>query len=393
MADKPGSSENTETEDAKTGTQRVNPRSPRQAIQPDQAPPPPSRSRHARNPLVMVINFLLTLAVLTIIGVGALLYWGKGQFEGPGPLKQEASVIIPKGSSLGTIADRLEENGVISDTLVFEAGIRFYKNQNRMKAGEYAFAPGASMKSVMEDLVEGNAVFHSVTFPEGWTSWQIVQRLNADPILVGDIEEIPAEGSLLPETYSFTRGTTRQKIINEMQQGMSAALADVWEGRAQDLPVESPEELVTLASIVEKETSKADERSRVAGVFVNRLKKGMPLQSDPTILYGLFGGEAWTRDRSAITRSQLNAQNPYNTYQIQALPPGPIGNPGKASLEATANPSRTNDLYFVADGTGGHAFAETYKQHQRNVAEWRRLERELRAKEAEEASQQEAAGE
>ncbi|OKL43241.1 4-amino-4-deoxychorismate lyase [Pseudovibrio exalbescens] len=362
-------------------------------MQPDQAPPPPSRSRHARNPLVMVINFLLTLAVLTIIGVGALLYWGKGQFEGPGPLKQEASVIIPKGSSLGTIADRLEENGVISDTLVFEAGIRFYKNQNRMKAGEYAFAPGASMKSVMEDLVEGNAVFHSVTFPEGWTSWQIVQRLNADPILVGDIEEIPAEGSLLPETYSFTRGTTRQKIINEMQQGMSAALADVWEGRAQDLPVESPEELVTLASIVEKETSKADERSRVAGVFVNRLKKGMPLQSDPTILYGLFGGEAWTRDRSAITRSQLNAQNPYNTYQIQALPPGPIGNPGKASLEATANPSRTNDLYFVADGTGGHAFAETYKQHQRNVAEWRRLERELRAKEAEEASQQEAAGE
>ncbi|MDD7908910.1 MULTISPECIES: endolytic transglycosylase MltG [Pseudovibrio] len=391
MANTPGSSEHPETEDANGGSQqRVNPRSPRQAIQPDKAPPPPTRSRHARNPLVMVINFLLTLAVLGILGAGALVYWGKGEFEGAGPLSETTSVIIPKGASLGSIADRLHEAGVIEDTLVFEAGTRFYKNQNRMKAGEYAFAPGVSMHTVMEDLVEGNAVFHTVTFPEGWTSWQIINRLNADPILVGDITEIPAEGSLLPETYSFTRGTTRQKIIDEMKEGMQRAITQAWERRAQDLPIESPEELVTLASIVEKETSKADERSRVAGVFVNRLRKGMPLQSDPTILYGLFGGEAWTKDRSAITRSQLRQQNPYNTYQINALPPGPIGNPGKAALEATSNPSRTNDLYFVADGTGGHAFAETYKQHQRNVAEWRKIEREIRARQAE---QQQSEGE
>ncbi|GHB17821.1 aminodeoxychorismate lyase [Pseudovibrio japonicus] len=367
------------------------PRSPSRAIQPDAAPPPPPRSRHARNPIVITINFLLSMAVLGIIVAGAALYWGKGEFDAAGPLNEDKTFIVASGMSLPQIAAKLEEEGVISNSLVFEAGTRLFKNENRIKAGEYAFPAGIPMKTVMEDLVEGRAVYHSVTFPEGWTSTQIINRLNANEILTGEISAIPAEGSLLPETYTFTRGTTKARIIDQMQKAMKNHIARIWEHRSQGLPIDSPEQLVVLASIVEKETSKVDEHPRVASVFINRLRRGMPLQSDPTILYGLFGGNAWTQDRSAITRSMLNQKNPYNTYQINALPPGPIGNPSVAAMEAVANPARTKDLYFVANGTGGHAFAETYRQHQRNVAEWRKVERELRAKQAAEKAAKEAA--
>lgn len=358
------------------------PRSPSQAIQPDAAPPPPQRSRHARNPLVIAFNFFLSLAVLGILAAGAALYWGKGEFDAEGPLKSDKLFIVASGMGLAQISERLEEEGIISNSLVFEAGTRLYKNESKFKAGEYAFNAGVSMKKVMDDLVAGRAVFHSVTFPEGWTSAQIIRRLNANKILTGEITDIPAEGSLMPETYTFTRGTSKAKIIEQMRKAMDSELARIWEKRSQGLPINSPEELVILASIVEKETSKVDEHPRVAAVFVNRLNRGMPLQSDPTILYGLFGGDAWTTDRSAITRSMLRQKNPYNTYQIKALPPGPIGNPSSAALEAVANPAPTKDLYFVADGTGGHAFATTYKEHQKNVAKWRKVEKELRAKQA-----------
>jgi len=378
---------------ASDGAFRPNPKSPREAIQPEPAPQPPARSRHVRNPLVIVINFLLSLAVLGVIAAGGLLYWGKAEFEAAGPLDAEKTVIISSGSSLQAIADTLENQGVIDNSYIFWAGVQAYKNAARLKAGEYAFAPGASMRDVMDDLVSGKAVYHSVTVPEGWTSQQIVERVRAHPILTGQLDEIPPEGSLMPETYTFTRGTTRADIIRQMRAAQSKALAEIWERRVEDLPVETPEELVILASIVEKETARADERPRVAGVFVNRLRRGMRLQSDPTILYGLYGGEAWTRDRSAITRSELDSRNPYNTYQIDRLPPGPIGNPGRAAMEAVANPSRTDDLFFVADGTGGHVFAETYEQHRRNVAKWREIERARREAEAEEARRQQEAGE
>ncbi|MEH0072728.1 endolytic transglycosylase MltG [Pannonibacter sp. Pt2-lr] len=194
--------------------------------------------------------------------------------------------------------------------------------------------------------------------------------------------DIPPEGALLPETYTFTRGASRQQILNQMRAAQTKLLAEIWERRVEGLPVQTPEELVILASIVEKETARADERPRVAGVFVNRLNKSMPLQSDPTILYGLYGGEAWTTDRSAITRADLDKKTEYNTYQIRALPPGPIGNPGRAAMEAVSNPSRTKDLYFVADGTGGHIFAETYEQHQANVRKWREIERTRRTQQS-----------
>lgn len=361
---------------------RIKPKSPREALQPEPAPAPPPRSRHVRNPLVILINMVISLAVFGLAAVGGALYFGKSRFEQPGPLSEETTVIVSSGAGLSGITDRLAAKGVIQDDIfdewVFNLGIRFYKNATRLKAGEYAFAPGVSMKDVMTDLVEGNAVTHSVTIPEGWTTAQIVDRVRKHPILVGEITAIPPEGALLPETYTFARGMTRQGVLDQMKAAQDKLLAEVWERRVDGLPVTTPEELVILASIVEKETALADERPRVAGVFVNRLNRDMRLQSDPTILYGLYGGEAWLEDRSAIKQSEINAQNDYNTYQIDGLPAGPIGNPGRAAMEAVANPSRTQDLFFVADGTGGHAFAETYEQHQSNVRKWRKIERERR---------------
>lgn len=364
---------------------RRKPKSPREALQPEPAPAPPQRSRHVRNPLVILSNLIITLAVFGLAAVGGALYFGKTKFEEPGPLTEEATVVIASGSGLSGITNRLAGNGVIGDSVfdewVFNLGIRFYKNATDLKAGEYAFAPGVSMHEIMTDLVQGNAVTHSVTIPEGWTTAQILERVREHPILEGEITDVPAEGDLLPQTYTFARGTTRQEVLGQMKEAQERLLAEIWERRTDDLPVSSPEELVVLASIVEKETALADERPRVAGVFVNRLNKSMRLQSDPTILYGLYGGEAWLKDRSAIKQSEINAENAYNTYQIDGLPPGPIGNPGRAAMEAVANPSRTQDLFFVADGTGGHVFAETYEQHQENVRKWRQIERQRRQSE------------
>lgn len=364
---------------------RIKPKSPREALQPETAPAPPQRSRHVRNPLVILVNMLITLVVFGLAAFGGALYFGKQKFEDAGPLKEEAMVVISSGAGLSGITDRLSGKGVINDSMldewIFNLGTRFYKNATNLKAGEYAFSPGVSMHEVMSDLVDGKAVTHSVTIPEGWTTAQIIERVRNHPVLVGEITDVPGEGAMLPQTYSFARGTSRQDVLDQMTEAQSKLLAQIWERRVEGLPIKSPEELVILASIVEKETALADERSRVAGVFVNRLNKNMRLQSDPTILYGLYGSEAWLKDRSAIKQSELKAENKYNTYQIDGLPPGPIGNPGQAAMEAVANPSRTLDLFFVADGTGGHIFAETYEQHQANVRKWRKVERERRQSE------------
>lgn len=323
------------------------------------------------------MNFVLTMAVFAILGVGALVYWGSVEYTEPGPLGEDRAVIISPGSGLNAIADTLASHGVISDPWVFLGVSKLYGTEDQLKAGEYLFRAHMSMSEVMETIIAGRSVQHSFTVPEGLTSAQIVDRLNQDPILTGSIATIPPEGALLPETYKFTRGTTRQQMLDRMQRAQEQALEDIWARRNPDIPIDSPEELVVLASIVEKETGKADERTRVAGVFVNRLNKRMRLQSDPTILYGIYGGTAWLRPRT-ILRSDLQRPNPYNTYQIDGLPPGPIANPGRESLEAVANPSRTEDLYFVADGTGGHVFAVTLDEHNRNVARWREIEQQRR---------------
>ena len=230
---------------------------------------------------------------------------------------------------------------------------------------------------MIETLVEGKVVQHAFTIPEGLTSEQIVTRLAEVDFLAGNIREIPKEGTLLPETYSFPRGATREQVIQRMQNAHRRAVQEIWDRRSSEVPVNSPEQLVTLASIVEKETGRADERSRVAAVFVNRIRQKIKLQSDPTIIYGLVGGKG-TLGRP-INRTEIDQPTPYNTYVITGLPPGPIANPGRASLEATANPSRTKELFFVADGTGGHAFAENLAQHQQNVAKLRQFEQTVRS--------------
>ncbi len=366
------------TDTSDEGRTRLNPKSPREALAPEQAPPLP-RSRSARNPIVVVMNGLVTLLVLGVIAAGALLYWGKGEFEKPGPLTAEKVVVIPADSGLARIADILESEGVIEspyDLLghyVFIGGVRAYQQQGRLKAGEYAFPAGISMRGVMNMLVSGKAILHQITFPEGLTSQQIVDRLKANEFLTGAVAGVPDEGTLLPETYSFTRGAARGQILEQMKSAHAKALDEIWAGRDKDLPFDEPRQLVTLASIVEKETGKADERPHVASVFLNRLERNMRLQSDPTIIYGLVGG-AGTLGRP-ITRSDIDKPTPYNTYHVNGLPPGPIANPGRAALEAVANPSNTKDLYFVADGSGGHIFAASLAEHNRNVAKWRKVER------------------
>jgi UPF0755 protein len=361
------------TEQPPAPRRRINPRSPRQVLQPETAPPPPPRSKRARHPLVVVLNFFIMIVVLTALGAGAIFYFGKQQFSEPGPLTSPASVVVARGADLESIAGQLRRQNVITNDLVFSAAARLYKAGDKLKAGEYLFQPGVSMEQVLDDLVTGRSVLHSIAFPEGLTSEQIVARLNADPVLTGAIEKIPPEGSLMPDTYKFTRGATRQQILDQMTQAQERAVEELWARRGPDLPIKTPEEFVTLASIVEKETGKADERPRVASVFINRLHSGMRLQSDPTIIYGVFGGAGKPPDRP-IMQSDLDKQTPYNTYQISGLPPTPIANPGRAALEAVANPSRTDELYFVADGTGGHAFARTLEDHNRNVARWRKVE-------------------
>ena len=350
----------------------LTPRSPRTAIEPDTVEMPTRRSKSARHPFVVVGNAIISIFVLLAIVAGTALVIGKQRFDAPGPLAEDRIVTLPRGSGIRDIADALTHDGVIDQPWVFVGGVLVLKAREDLKAGEYQFKAHASLRDVVATIVEGRVVAHQVTLPEGLTSEQIVARLLDDDVLTGNIKEIPREGTLLPDTYNFTRGVTREQMIQRMQQAQQRALKEIWDRRSPDLPIKTPDQLVILASLVEKETGKPEERSRVAAVFVNRLKQKMRLQSDPTIIYGLVGGKG-TLGRP-IMKSEVDQPTPYNTYQIDGLPPGPIANPGRASLEAAANPARTRELYFVADGTGGHVFAETYEQHQKNVARLRLLE-------------------
>jgi UPF0755 protein len=354
----------------------ISPRSPRAALEPEQVPPPPRRSERARNPFVVVGNAIITLVIILMIGAGTAYYYGKQLLETPGPLQEDKIVNIPARAGKRDIADTLQREGVINvNPWLFIGGVLALKASSDLKPGEYSFQKNASLRDVIGTIVEGKVVQHAVTIPEGLTSEQIVDRLSDNDIFTGSVREMPREGTLLPETYKFPRGTTREQVIQRMQQTQKRVLAEIWERRNPDVPIRSPEQLVTLASIVEKETGKADERSRVAAVFVNRLRQRIKLQSDPTIIYGLVGGKG-TLGRP-IKRSEIAQPSPYNTYVIDGLPPGPIANPGRASLEAAANPARTRDLFFVADGTGGHAFTETYDQHQKNVSKLRSMEKQI----------------
>src|ERR1700684_4406755 len=354
----------------------ISPRSPRAALEPEQVPPPPKRSERARNPFVVVGNAIITIILVVMIGVGGAYFYGKQKLEAPGPRQANKIVNIPQRAGMTDIADTLQREGVIDNNRwAFIGSVFALKARSELKPGEYLFQKNASLRDVIGTMVEGKVVQHAVTVPEGLTSEQIVSRLSDNDIFSGSVREMPREGTLLPETYKFPRGTTRDQVVARMQQAQKRALAEIWERRTPDLPIKTPEQLVTLASIVEKETGKPDERSRVAAVFVNRLRQKIKLQSDPTIIYGIVGGKG-TLGRP-IKGSAIQQPSPYNTYVIEGLPPGPIANPGRASLEAAANPARTRDMFFVADGTGGHAFSDTYDQHQKNVAKLRAMEKQI----------------
>jgi UPF0755 protein len=325
---------------------------------------------------VVAGNAIITVLLIGMLGAGGVFFHGKQKIEAPGPLQDVKIVNIPARAGMNDIAEILQREGVIDDNRwAFIGSVFALKARADLKPGEYAFQKQASLREVIGTIVEGKVVQHPVTIPEGLTSEQIIERLSENEIFSGTVREIPREGTLLPETYKFPRGTSREQVIQRLQQAQKRVLAEIWERRASDVPVKTSDQLVTLASIIEKETGKADERSRVAAVFANRLKQKMKLQSDPTIIYGLVGGKG-TLGRP-IKRNEIMQASPYNTYVIGGLPPGPIANPGRASLEAAANPARTRDLFFVADGNGGHSFTETYEQHQKNVARLRTMEKQI----------------
>ena len=363
------------------------PRSPYEALEPVRPPKFPEREPWRMHPVLAFFNALFMLAFFTICVVFALFYFLRIQFDRPGPLPASTVVVIPKGEGVSGIAERLERDEVITDRGLFMTSIIYFmylRGTGALKAGEYEFRKQASMRQVLDTLVEGKSIAHKVTLAEGLTSQQIVERIQASPDLKGNITDIPAEGTLLPDTYRFQIGDSRQDIIERMQIAQKKFLAKMWEERDPDIVVQTPEEAIILASIVEKETSRADERPLIASVYQNRLRKKMRLQSDPTIIYGLVGGKG-VLDHP-IQQEELDRDTAYNTYKINGLPPGPIANPGRAAIEAVLKPAKTKDLYFVADGSGGHAFAPSLDEHNKNVVKWRQVERALREQERAEAA-------
>jgi UPF0755 protein len=321
---------------------------------------------------------LVLLAVLLLVAASVIagaLRWEENNFTAVGPAASERVVVIATGSSVRTVADALAANGVVSNALLFRLGVLRRGKAAALKAGEYAFPPQISMADAMAMLVERKVLQHRITIAEGLTSDAAVALVDADPVLVGASTVAP-EGSLLPETYLFERGTTRAEILARMHKAQQDLVLELWAKRKQGLPFATAEDALKLASIVEKETGVAAERPRVAAVFVNRIRMHMRLESDPTIIYGLTKG---TPLGHPLRQSELETPNPYSTYQIDGLPPTAICNPGKGSIAAVMNPPDSDELFFVADGSGGHVFAKSIAEHQRNVAQLRRREREQNA--------------
>ncbi len=334
------------------------------------------RARQRGGAVKSFLFFLLGLILLAALAFGAGGYLGYRAATQPGPASEDVIVLLPPGSAVSTIARQLETEGVIEHAELFIAAVRIRGVQSEIKAGEYQLPAGASVMEIIDLLREGKSILHYFTAPEGRTTAQIIRLLNADTVLEGEITVEAGEGELLPETFAFTRGETRDNLVRRMMSDQDALIDALWDDRATELPFSTPQEAIILASIVEKETGVAAERPRIAAVFVNRLKKGMRLESDPTIIYGLTQGEPLGR---GLRLSELRGETPYNTYVIRGLPPTPIANPGRASIEAVLNPAETDDIFFVADGTGGHAFAPTLREHEANVAKWRKIERERAA--------------
>ncbi len=312
------------------------------------------------------------ILVLAILGAAGLAGWGWYDYTRPGPLAASRAVVVPKGAGLDTISRLLAQAGIVRHAAVFAVGARATGIARQLRAGEFAFAPHASMDAVARHLAFGQPVMHKFTIPEGETTPEALAKLAAATGLDGPVPKDAAEGALLPETYLYTLGDSRAALVARMRRAMQATLDKLWPQRAPDLAIESEHDALVLASIIEKETAVPAERPTISAVFQNRLRKGMKLQSDPTVLFAITHGEG-KLDRS-LTRADLETDSPYNTYRVAGLPPGPIGNPGRAAIEAALHPAASDALYFVADGTGGHVFARTLAEHNRNVARWRKIE-------------------
>ncbi|GHC46378.1 endolytic transglycosylase MltG [Neogemmobacter tilapiae] len=373
-----------------------------------------------------VASNALTMFIIVLVVVAGIIAWGRQEFRGPGPLADAVCVRVERGDSLSKVSARLAEQGVISDARIFRIGADYSGQAEALKFGSYLVQPGASMGEVLGAMTQGGAstcgrevnlrigvvaaevqlreldpatenfvevvafdpagevpteytevadapdLRFRVTLAEGVTSWQVVNALSQASFMAGEVADVPPEGSLSPGSYEVDRGGDRAALLAEMTAKQAATLAELWEARAGDLPYETPEEALIMASIVEKETGVASERPQVASVFVNRLRQGMRLQTDPTVIYGVTKGEGSLG--RGLRQSELRRETPYNTYVIDGLPPTPIANPGRESIMAALNPDTTDFLYFVADGTGGHAFATTLEDHNRNVEKWRAIE-------------------
>lgn len=321
-----------------------------------------------------VIKLLLLLAIClsggSVFSFYSLLYEQNDQTEA-------TTILVEKGDSLGGIASQLKKDGLIRNVSVFKMAARLAGNSTRLKAGEYRIPPHASTKMILDILVTGQTVVRRVTIPEGKTSRQIFDLLIQTPGLTGELPPVPPNGTLLPETYTFAYGVPRNIIVQRMKESMTKTIDELWPYRDPDLPYTTKHEALTLASIVEKETAIPEERARIAGVFVNRLRKGMRLQTDPTVIYALTDGSMELNRR--LTHADLKLSHPYNTYIRKGLPPGPICNPGRDSIQAVLQPQKSNEIYFVADGTGGHVFSVTFDEHKRNIAEWKKTRRRRRA--------------
>ena len=320
--------------------------------------------------LVRLFLILLVLGPCLTAGAG-YLFWK--QWHGRGPLAVDATVIIVPGSRVTTIARQLEDAGVVEDYRLFTLGVRLFSDGRPMRAGEYRFGAGMSQEQVMRMILSGATVARRITVPEGFTTAQALRLVSAAEGLIGDLPpDLPGEGRLLPETYFYTWGETRFTMVNRMADAMQQGLDKLWAERTPGLPYDTPDKALVLASIVEKETAQPTERAHIAGVFVNRIRKGMMLQSDPTVIYALTNGDGPLG--RPLTSVDLQVKSPFNTYMFKGLPPSPICDPGLASIEAVLHPQATKDMYFVADGSGGHAFAQTLAEHYKNVAAWHRFE-------------------
>lgn len=341
--------------------------------QPPTRVPDPILPKVRRSAFTRVFGSLF--AILFVVGalLAVLGSWAWLTFTAPGPLKAKKIYEITKDLDRTQIAVALQDQGIIADARIFSAAaaVNGFRG-GRLRAGEFEFPAGVTMEEALSIITAGRFLTYKVTVPEGWTSQMVVARLNEQKELEGDVKAIPPEGSILPDTYVFRRGLTRQKLIDDMQAAQTKLLDVLWQGRPSTTKLKTPQELVTMASIVEKETGIDEERPKVASVFLNRLDQNMRLQSDPTIIYGIVGGKG-KLDRP-LTKADIETSTPYNTYTISGLPPGPIANPGKAALQAVLNPDATKYLFFVADGSGGHAFASTLEEHNLNVKKWRALQ-------------------